>query len=172
MNEDISISPAIKEATEKGFQSDPIAKKIDEIERAISDKRTELNLVITEKESELNVLKSKLDFVIRERPPVKIPWRFSVEWCLHIDAHNARYFLKTTAGVYKCVAFKNKVIVTPDIKNKVAVTLASMFKEKKIGRIFHNGTYCYGEKDFFKDSLTELTELKDEHKNKLERLIL
>lgn len=158
MIEDIFISPEIKEATKKGLQADPLAQEIDQL-------NNEINL----KTSEINQLQDKLNRFKMERASLPIKWRSSTLWCLTIDADNFRFFLKSTAGVYKCVAFKNKVDITSDMKNKVAVTLAGLFKEKMIGRISHNGNFYYGLPKFFKDNLTEL---KDEYKDDLDRLIL
>jgi hypothetical protein len=155
---DTSISPAMQEATKNILLHDPIASEIDLISNEIDTKK-----------SELNHLTAKLNLLQSERPPVKIPWRSSVDWCLTVDADNYRYFLKSSAGVYKCVAFKHKVPISADIKNKVAITLSSLFKEGSIGRISINGIHYYGLLKFFKED--NLTELKDEFKDDLTRLM-
>ena len=154
---DNAISPAVEEATKKYLETDETAKKIADLSDAIK-----------EKELAIYELENKLSLAKKTRPDVTIKWRDSVKWCLEIDSKNFRYFLKSAAGVYKCIAFKHKVDITPDIRNKIATTLSLMFKEGTIGRILHNNTHYYGLKEFFND---DLTDLKDEFKKDIERLI-
>jgi len=158
MIERFYISPEIEAATKKAWEGDPLAKEIEEINRTIETKASE----IAELEGKLNRFKT-------ERAALPIKWRHSTLWCLAVDEKNRRYFLKTTPGVYKCVAFKNQIDVTPDMKNKVAVTLANLFKDGKIGRIYHNGTYYYGLRKFFTE---DLTQLKDEYLSDLDKLVI
>jgi hypothetical protein len=158
MVKDLEISPEIKEATKIGFEADPVAKEIDAINNEIS-----------EKQRELYNLQDKLNRFKTERGDIKIPWRQSALWCLDVDKNNPHYFLKSASGVYKCVAYKNKVDITPDMKNKVAVTLAALYNADKIGRIYHCGNHYYGLLEFFKDGKDEL---KEEYKQQLVKLIL
>ena len=142
---DKAISPDIIAATEKEIENDPIALQIDQISKEISEKESR----IIDLQAQLFVIKSK-------RPVVKIKWRDSIKWCLEIDAANKIYFLKSGAGVYKCIAFKHKVDITSEIKNKINISLSSLFKEGTIGRIQYNGVFYYGLTKFFNDDLITL----------------
>ncbi|RKR83875.1 hypothetical protein BDD43_4090 [Mucilaginibacter gracilis] len=152
------LSNAVIQATEKELEKDPVAKEIAEIIDEIAVKKSE----ITDLEAKLHVAKGK-------RPDVQIKWRESIKWCLDIDSENPRYFIKNAAGVYKCIAFKHTIDITAEIKTKITVTLSSLFKDKQIGRVMHNGVYYYGIKEFFKDGLEEL---KDNYVSNLDKLIL
>jgi len=153
-----TISPEIKVATIEAASQDPFLSRITNIERKISDHKLEIVFL----EDELRQVKE-------ERPNVSIKWRESIRWCLEVDSENWRYFLKNTSAVYKCIVYKHKVDLTADIKNKIAVTLSALYKEKIIGRIEYNGMHLYGLTKFFND---DLTDLKEEHKSGLDKLLL
>jgi hypothetical protein len=158
MNDPEIISDAIRSASQAELSKDKYANRI-----------SSLDFQINALEGQLQFLKIERDQLIKERPPVIIKWRESIRWCLEIDSENYRYFLKSTSGVYQCIAFKHKVDITGDIKNKISVTLAALFKEKTIGRISYEGIYLYGLTKFFTD---DLSDLKDEYKAGLNRLII
>lgn len=152
------ISPQLIEATKKILLADPFAKKIDDINEQINDSQ----LSISKLETELAIVKSK-------RPPIVIKWRRSIEWCLEVDSQNKKYFLKNSPGVCNCIAFKHKVDLTPDIKNKIATTLSMMFRDQLIGRLLIDGTYYYGLPTFFEK---DLKTLKKEYLKDVKQLIL
>jgi len=155
MFEEESISPAIQKAAEDIMLNDAGARQIDELSKQKEIKISELEEI----DYQLNKIKSKRKVDIR--------WRDSVKWCLEVDSRNPSYFLKNAAGVYNCIAFKHKIDITPDMKNKIATTLSSLFKEKTIGRIMHDGSFHYGISQFFND---ELNEIKEEYKINLSNL--
>jgi hypothetical protein len=152
------VSDEVRIETKAELLKDDYASRIDSFDTKIATL-----------EAEIDNLKYERDRVKKQRPLVVIKWRDSVKWCLEVDAENFRYFLKSTPGVYLCIGFKHKVEITSDIKNKIAVTLASLFKEKVIGRYDYKGTYLYGLTKFFND---DLTDLKEEYKSRLDRLII
>ena len=158
MNKDPLISSDIVQATEISLQRDPDAKEINDI-----------SIEIDAIESELDSLKAKLYVKQKRRQDIAVKWRNDAIWCLEVDSNNPRYFLKSAAGVYKCIAFKHKIEINPDMKNKVTITLASLFKEKKIGRIKIGSSSYYGLTKFFKDDLGELT---NEARINIDKLIL
>lgn len=124
-----TISPEIKVATIEAASQDPFLSRITNIERKISDHKLEIVFL----EDELRQVKE-------ERPNVSIKWRESIRWCLEVDSENWRYFLKNTSAVYKCIVYKHKVDLTADIKNKIAVTLSALYKEKLLAVL--NTTAC------------------------------
>ncbi len=153
------ISDEVVKATEKDAQKDPASKRV-----------FDLTSLINEKTSELNRLQGELFVAKKELPTPNIKWRDSVKWCLEIDSENPRYFLKSTVGVYNCIAFKHGIDITADIRNKIATTLSQLFMEKiLIGRYMHGNTLYYGMAKFFKENLTDL---KDEYIEQLDKLIL
>lgn len=154
----MNISPEMEKATSAEMSFDPFVSRIMRIERDVE-----------EYQHKIDFLNLELEDIQEKRPVVSIKWRDSIKWCLEIDSGNWRYFLKTTAGVYKCIAYKNRIELTPDIKNKIAITLSLLYKDKVIGRIMYNGSYLYGLPKFFND---DLTELKEEYKSGLDKLIL
>ncbi len=152
------ISPEMASATNESLASDPTGARISSIEHEVFNLQLSLGLLESEREE-----------LVKQRGKIQIKWRDSIKWCLEIDSRNPRFFLKTAAGVYKCIAFKNKVELTPDIKNKISITLSALYKEKVIGRYLYNGMHIYGLKDFFNDTLTDL---KEEYKSNLDGLFL
>jgi hypothetical protein len=116
---------------------------------------------LSQHESELNYLKKK------NAETIVIRWKESIKWCLEVDADNPYYFIKKPLFVSKCIAKKHGVEITTDIKNKISTTLSIMFNQGLIGRIQYNGASYYGLPKFFKKNLTEL---KEEYKDKLEML--
>lgn len=152
------ISEEIRQATNREIAYDENALEINDLE-----------LKVSKLETDLRVYEHLLDLARKKRPKISIKWRDSIKWCLTVDSRNPRFFLKSTPGVYKCIAFKHKVEITSDIKNKIAVTLSALYKEKIIGRYEYHETYIYGLKEFFND---DLTDLKEEYKIGLDRLYL
>lgn len=153
-----SISPAVMEAAQKEILNDPIIKKINELTEQIKKKKNE----IIHLEAELSVIQ-------KTRPEISIKWRESIFWCLNIDAQNPEYFLKSAAGVYKCIAYKHKIEVTSDIKSKIGTSLSMLFQQKKIGRLMLNGISHYGLLEFFDN---DLVTLKKKYEKDLKKLIL
>ena|ERR1700761_2070261 len=154
----ITLSEDLELVIDQSQTQDKFAEHIDMLKRRIR-----------EHEVSLRELNYELQAVIKARPAVIIKWRESVKWCLDIDSENHRYFLKSTPGVYTCIAYKYKVDPDRNIKNKIAITLASLYKEGIIGRIEYNGVYLYGLTKFFND---DLTDLKEEYKDRLETLVI
>ena len=90
---------------------------------------------LEEAERETRYLKADLDSLKeKRRKEIKIPWKDSAEWCLAVDANNFSYFLKSSMGVANCVAYKYKVEVDAEIKNKIASALSFLYLKKTIGR--------------------------------------
>lgn len=153
----ISVSEAIKHATQIVLEKDAAAKQIATIENEIENKRKE----ITQLEADLYVLR-------KNRPAVNIKWRDSIMWCLTVDSDDPSYFLKTTAGVYTCVAYKHKVEVDADMKSKVGSTLSLMFRQNLIGRYQHtNGDHYYGLSEYFESDLITLKKKYGKNVDKL-----
>jgi hypothetical protein len=153
------ISPAVVHAAKKEIEKDPAAQTIDKMQKDL-----------VSKEYDVLKLKHDLNFAKAQRGDVKIKWRESIDWCLTIDSNNPKYFLKNSAGVSLCIGFKHTIDIDTNIKNKIATTLSGLFKEGTIGRITIGSTHYYGLLKFFKKN--DLTELKDEYKADLVKLLL
>lgn len=153
-----TVSEAIRIATESGIYKDPVVKEISSIESEIEKKK-----------KEITDLEAKLYVIQKNRPEVAIKWRESINWCLTVDSHSPKYFLKTTAGVYNCVAYKHKVEIDAQMKSKVGSTLSLMFRQKLIGRYEHvNGNHYYGLLEFFEK---DCTTIKKKYAKDLDQLI-
>lgn len=94
----VDVSDEVKSEADAELLKDEFASRIDSIDKQIAGL-----------EVELDTLKFERDMVVKQRPPVVIKWRDSIKWCLQVDSQNPRYFLKSTPGVYKCIAYKHKV---------------------------------------------------------------
>lgn len=158
MSSNIGISQEIIEAKEEELQNDSMVHDILELEEKIDAEEKKVVLL----KAELSYLKNK------RAESITIKWRESIMWCLSVDVKNPFYFIKSSVGVHKCIAYKHSIEITADIKNKIATTLSMMFKEQKhIGRIEHNGTFYYGLKELFED---DYVTLKKEYRKKMKEL--
>ena len=150
------ISREIVEATIREVAYNPPVKEV-----------IDISMAIAEKETELLKLKGQLAVAKMSMPSTNIKWRDSIRWCLDVDAQNKHYFVKNTASVYRCIAFKHGIDVTSDIRNKIATTLSSLYMEKEfVGRITHYNTLYYGVSTLFnKDENGFYSLLKPEYED-------
>lgn len=149
-------SETIAEA-KRVLEDDQEAREIDSVE----NKLKALKLETARLEATSHHLKT-------ERTNLYKKFRMPVINCVKIDANNNHYFLKNAVGVYNCVAFIAKIELTTEIRQKITITLSSLFKEKKIGRTLYKEVFYYGVTDFFEQDEKGLyTILKQERKKML-----
>lgn len=157
----VNISEEIIEEGRKVLANDTQVQHIVEIDEQIKAKKMELaqleGVSISLKNDRINHFKKLRGPVLK---------------CAEIDANNPHYFLKNAQGIYNCVGFVAKIELTTHIRQKITITLSSLFKEKKIGRTIHKDMFYYGHIKFFEvDNKGCYSILKHEFMDKLDALL-